>query len=227
MRRWTTSTAIAVLAAGCATAPPQRETPTPGAPPPPTTTPATPIDQRFDTISQDARRSEHERDATARNALADDARREAEACLASDPKAAACLYGHAIALGLDARAHPAHAGQSLKQMLAELEAADTADPAYDQAGPARVRALVLTRAPGWPLGPGDPAAGVDAARRAVSLKPQYPPNLLALAEALSKNADSAGARAAYQCAHAAALAAPPSADRDEWLNEAERGLQGQ
>jgi hypothetical protein len=212
-----------VLAAGCAAAPPHREGPV--APPAPSG--ATTIDQHFEAISQDAKRSEHEREATARSALADDAGREAEACLAGDPKAAACLYGHAIALGLDARAHPARAGQSLKQMLAELDAAEAADPAYDQAGPARVRALVLTRAPGWPLGPGDPAAGVDAARRAVSLKPEYPPNLLALAEALTKSADSAGAHAAYQRAHDAALGSPPSADRDEWLSEADRGLQRQ
>jgi hypothetical protein len=110
-------------------------------------------------------------------------------------------------------------------MLAELEGAEAADPGYDEAGPARVRALVLTRAPGWPLGPGDPAAGVIAARRAVNLRPQYPPNLLALAEALAKSADAPGARAAYQRARDEAIALPESADRDEWLREADRGLQ--
>src|SRR5260370_7891337 len=41
-------------------------------------------------------------------------------------------------------------------------------------------ASVLIRAPGWPLGPGDPDAGVVAARRAVILQPLYPPNLPAL-----------------------------------------------
>ncbi|MDT5029628.1 MAG: hypothetical protein QOE61_6439, partial [Micromonosporaceae bacterium] len=33
-------------------------------------------------------------------------------------------------------------------MLASLVSADAADPADDHAGPARVKALVLTRAPG-------------------------------------------------------------------------------
>jgi hypothetical protein len=174
---------------------------------------------------QDARGGEHDADATTRTALAEDAGRQAEACLALEPRAAACLYGHALALGLEARAHPAHAGELLKRMLADLEAADAAEPGCDEAGPARVRALVLTRAPGWPLGPGDPAAGVAVARRAVGLRPQYPPNLLALAEALAKSGDASAARAAWQQARERALALPATADRDEWLREADRGLQ--
>jgi hypothetical protein len=174
---------------------------------------------------QDARGGEHDADATTRAALAEDAARQAEACLALEPQAAACLYGHALALGLEARAHPAHVGELLKRMLADLEAADAAEPDYDEAGPARVRALVLTRAPGWPLGPGDPAAGVAVARRAVGLRPQYPPNLLALAEALVKSGDASAARAAWQQARERALALPATADRDEWLREADRGLQ--
>ncbi len=214
MRSAIAGAALALCAAGCA-APAPRPQP-PGLP--------TSIEQRVQAIIQDARGSEHDADATARGALAEDARRQAEACLAMEPQAAACLYGHALALGLEARARPAHAGELLKRMLADLKAADAADPAYDEAGPARVRALVLTRAPGWPLGPGDPAAGVVAARRAVSLRPQYPPNLLALAEALAKSADAPAARAAYEQARDQALARPESADRDEWLREANRGL---
>jgi hypothetical protein len=215
VRPWVGSAALALFAAGCA-APPR--------PPPASIAPA-PTAQRVEAIIADARRSEHEPAATVRGELAEDARRQAEACLALEPHAAACLYGHALALGLEARAHPAHAGEWLKQMLAELDAAEAADPGYDAAGPARVRALVLARAPGWPLGPGDAAAGVVAARRAVSLRPQYPPNLLALAEALAKSGDAPQAHALYQRARAEALAQPPSADREEWLREADRGLQ--
>ena len=59
-------------------------------------------------------------------------------------------------LGLKARAHPLQANESLKAMLEALNRAEAADPAYDQAGPARVQALVLIKAPAWPLGPGDP-----------------------------------------------------------------------
>jgi len=146
----------------------------------------------------------------------------AEPC---EPQAAACLYGQAIALGLEARALPARSGEILKNMLDALTRAESADPNLDEAGPARVRALVLIRAPGWPLGPGDSEAGLAAARRAVSLRPLYPANLLALAEALTKTGDASGARENYARARDAALALPAAADRDEWLRDADQGLQ--
>jgi hypothetical protein len=75
------------------------------------------------------------------------------------------------------------------------------------------------------LGPGDADAALVAARRAVTLRPLYPPNLLVLAEALAKTGDGNGAREYYARARDAALALPASADRDEWLREAEQGLQ--
>jgi hypothetical protein len=176
-------------------------------------------------IAVDARRSEHEPDSKIRGALAADAGRAAQACLAREPQAAACLYGRAVALGLEARAQPTRALELLNNMLDVLARAESADPNYDEAGPARVRALVLIRAPGWPLGPGDAEAGLAAARRAVTLRPLYPPNLLALAEALATTGDGGGARENYARAHDAALALPAAADRDEWLREADQGLQ--
>jgi hypothetical protein len=178
-----------------------------------------------ESVQRDARRSDHEPDSKIRSALAQDAGRDADACLAREPQAAACLYGHAIALGLEARAHPTRAGVSLSSMLDALARADTVDPDYDEAGPQRVRALVLIRAPGWPLGPGDAEAGLAAARRAVAQRPLYPPNLLALAEALAKTGDAGGARENYARAHDAALALPAADDRDEWLRQAEQGMQ--
>jgi hypothetical protein len=176
-------------------------------------------------IAADAKRSDTETDAKVREQLATDANSEALACLGHEPQAAACLYGEAVALGLEARAHPTRAGESLKNMLEELTRAEAADANYDEAGPARVRALVLLRAPGWPLGPGDTEAGLVAARRAVALRPLYPANLLALAEALTKNGDANGARDAYQRARDAAQALPESGDRDQWLHAADQGLQ--
>jgi hypothetical protein len=175
-------------------------------------------------IAADASRSDHEPDGKVRADLASQADRDADACLAREPQAVACLYGRAVAFGLQARAHPTRAGEFLNNMLTVLTQAESADPNYDEAGPARVRALVLIRAPGWPLGPGDPDAGLVAARRAVSLRPQYPPNLLALADALAKTGDANGARENYQRARDAAQALPAAADRDEWLSEADQGL---
>ena len=176
-------------------------------------------------IQADAGRSDHETDANVRSELAAEADRDADACLSREPQAVACLYGRAVAFGLQARVHPTHAIEFLNKMLDTLTRAESVDAGYDEAGPARVRALVLIRAPGWPLGPGDAEAGLADARRAVSLRPQYPPNLLALAEALARTGDAGGARESYQRAHEAAQSLPASADRDEWLSEAEQGLQ--
>jgi len=176
-------------------------------------------------IELDAQRSDHEPDSKIRGELAAEASRDAEACLSLEPQAAACLYGRALALGLNARAHPTRAGEFLSDMLDMLTRAESADPDYDEAGPARVRALVLIRAPGWPLGPGDAEAGLAAARRAVTLRPLYPPNLLALAEALAKTGDKSAARETYARAHDAALALPAAADRNQWLREADQELQ--
>jgi hypothetical protein len=176
-------------------------------------------------IDTAATRSDTEADPKIRAELATQALECAEACLARDPQAAACLYGRAVARGLNARAHPTRAGEILSGMLEDLARAESADSNYDEAGPARVQALVLVRAPGWPLGPGDAEAGLAAARRAVALRPLYPPNLLALAEALAKNGNGSAARESYARARATALALPAAADRDRWLREADEGLQ--
>jgi hypothetical protein len=183
------------------------------------------VDELAAAVAQDAARNDHETDAKAREALAADAYENADACLAQAPHAAACLYYHGIALGLEARAHPLHAVDSLKAMIEALTSAEAADPQYDHAGPSRVRALVLTRAPGWPIGPGDPDAGLAAAQRAVTLQPQYPPNVLALAEAQAKTGDGQGARQSYAHARDLAQGLPPSTDRDDWVSQADKALQ--
>ncbi len=216
MRGWLGCSFLALTLAGCgATLRP--------AAPRPISAPGS-VKELAAAIAADARRSDGERDPKIRGDLAAQASSNADACVALEPQAAACLYGRALALGLEARAHPTRAGELLKTMLASLGSAEAADPAYDEAGPARVSALVLIRAPGWPLGPGDADAGLAAARRAAALRPQYPPNLLALGEALTKTGDEGGARKSYERARDAAQALPPTADRDDWLHEADEAL---
>jgi hypothetical protein len=184
------------------------------------------VEQLAAAVDADARRSDIEADSATRSQLAADALGRAQACLERAPQAAACLYYHAIALGLKARAHPLQANEALRSMLEALGAAEAADPEYDQAGPARVKALVLVKAPAWPLGPGDAEAGLASARRAVALRPQYPPNVLALADALAKTGDSHGAQVAYVQAKELSEALPPSRDREDWLREADQALGG-
>jgi tetratricopeptide (TPR) repeat protein len=211
---------LALLASGCVA---------PSRPPGPLAPSAEPASARSvpelaAAIAAAAQRSDHEADASVRVQLAAQAGADAAACIAQAPQAVPCLYGNALALGLQARAHPAQALGLLNAMLSNLATAGAADPDYDEAGPARVRALVLLRAPGWPLGPGDAAAGLLAARSAVALHPQYPPNLLALAEALERTGDANEARETYARARSAAQQLPASADRDAWLEQAEAGL---
>lgn len=206
--------AIAVFSlAGC-------QTPTRPAAPLPSMT----IEQLAAAVAADARRSDLESDLKIRGRLAADALQNAQACLARAPQAASCLYYDGVALGLKARAHPLQASEALKAMLEALSRAEAADSAYDQAGPARVMALVLIKAPAWPLGPGDPETGLAAARRAVALRPDYPPNALALAEALAKTGDAHGAFDTYQHARDLIQALPQSRDRDDWLREADQAL---
>jgi hypothetical protein len=212
--------ACAVLAALSCTA---CITPVKKAAPPPAAAPASSAELAA-SIAAAAQRSDHEFDARIRAQLAEQAQRDAAACMQADPQAAACLFGRGVALGLEAKEHPTRAPTLLGEMLESLARAEVADPSYDDAGPARVQALVLIRAPGWPLGPGDPERGLAAALRAAALRPAYPPNLLALAEAQSKTGATNDARASYTRARDAAGRLPDSAARADWLRAAERGL---
>jgi hypothetical protein len=214
VRRLISVAAAAVLLAGCKVT----------ATRPSAASPSLPVAELAAAVAADSRRSDAATDSKIRDQLAADANRDAQACLDQAPQAAACLYYHAIALGLDARAHPLHAGDALKGMIEALSRAEAADPEFDQAGPARVKALVLIRAPAWPLGPGDAEAGLASARRAVSLRPEYPANVLALAEALGKTGDSQGARENYLHARDLSQVMAPSSDRDGWLRDADQAL---
>lgn len=213
MKRCFGAAVAALSLAGCKTLPPA------AAP-----LPAMTVEQLAAAVAADAARDDLTTDSNRRAQIAADALQNALACLTRAPQAAACLYYDGIALGLKARAHPLQANDSLKAMLEVLRRAEAADPAYDQAGPARVQALVLVKAPAWPLGPGDPEIGLAAARRAVALRPAYPPNVLALAEALAKTGDAHGAQDAYRHAQGLTQALPPGRDRDAWLRQADQAL---
>jgi tetratricopeptide (TPR) repeat protein len=139
---------------------------------------------------------------------------------------AACDYWLGVAVGLQAREVRVTADDGLKTMVPALQRAIEKDPEYDEAGPDRVLALVLLRAPAWPLGPGDPEAGLEHAKKAVALKPDYPPNVFALAEALAVNKDRDGARKAYEKGKSLASARRGAMDPDApfWIVEANEAL---
>jgi hypothetical protein len=169
---------------------------------------------------------EHQRDARLRADTAVSAVQTAQWCGRRQPELPACDYWLAVAVGLQAREVRVTADDGLKTMVPALQRAIAKDPAYDDAGPHRVMALVLLRAPGWPLGPGDIEAGLAEARQAVALRPQYPPNLFALAEALATNKERDDARATYVKGKALAAARRDAMDPDApfWIVQADEAL---
>jgi len=137
-----------------------------------------------------------------------------------------CDYWLGAALGVQARERPSTGLSALPKIEDLFRRAAQAIPEIDEAGPERALALLYVRAPGWPGGPGDPDLGLKHARAAAGLRPDYPPNRLALAEALAATGDADAARVEYRRALDQARAMAGRGDRDaaEWAVEAGKGL---
>jgi hypothetical protein len=167
--------------------------------------------------------AEHEPDDAERGRLAAAAMDAGQWCGRRAPGHPACHYALALALGLQARERHAPPAQGLKLMVEELRQAAAGDPRQDEAGPERVLALVLLRAPAWPVGPGDPETGLAEARRAVQRFPDHPGNQLALAEGLLAASAAAEGRAATEKALALARARQAVGDPDaaDWIRQGE------
>lgn len=171
-------------------------------------------------------RIERERDTGVRAELASKQVDLGQWCQRRAPSAPACDYRLALALGQQARERPSTSRDGLEKMVSLLRRAIAADPALDSGGPHRALALVLLRAPSWPIGPGDPEAGLEEARAAVQLFPDVAGNQLVMAEALGKNEQPDAARAAYERARQLADAAIRAGDPDgaRALAEARAGV---
>jgi tetratricopeptide (TPR) repeat protein len=167
-----------------------------------------------------------EKDPSERTRLAQSAVAVGQLCEENAQASPPCDYWLAAALGLQARERMATAHDALPHMVDLLRRAARADPTVDRGGPRRLLALVLLRAPGWPLGPGDPEAALAEAQAAARTAPDYPPNQLALGEALEKNGRAAEARAAYSEALRLASGATFRDDPDAagWANDARAAL---
>jgi hypothetical protein len=165
---------------------------------------------------------EREPDPARRKALATEAVAAGQRCDQAAPGAPACDYALGLALGVQARERPSTVRDGLAEMARRLRRAAATEPGLDRAGPHRVLALLLLRAPGWPLGPGDPEEGLAEARKAVALAPDHAPNQLALAEALLASERPEEGRAAARRAAALAEAAAAAGEKDAaaWLRDA-------
>jgi len=169
---------------------------------------------------------EHEADADRREALAVEGVQIGQHCVRLYPSEVECTYRLALAVGQQARERPSTAVDGLEVMVELLEKVIAVAPELDFAGGDRVLALVLLRAPGWPTGPGDAEGGLAHALAATGSFPDYPPNQLALAEALLENGRREEARQAYERSAELAMSEIDAGDPDaaEWLAQAEQGL---
>lgn len=167
--------------------------------------------------------ADHEPDGAAREAAAVRAVQAAQWCDRGAPPTPPCSFWLGAALGVQARERPTTGLSALPAIEAAFKAAEAGDPSYEYAGPGRALALLYLRAPQWPSGPGDPDRGLEHAQSAVALFPDYPPNLLALAEALAATGDDPGAARAAQSAlsRARSAAAAGVPDAAEWVRDAE------
>ena len=161
-----------------------------------------------------------------RREMASEAVKAAQWCGEREPENRDCPYWLALAVGVQAEQRRGTALDGLDVIVDLLHQAIVNHEDLDYAGPRRVLALVLLRAPGWPSGPGDPDEGLEHARRAVELFPEFPANLLALAEAYAGVEDSATSRVHYRQALRAAIAWRERGhpDAEEWVSEAEAAL---
>jgi len=166
---------------------------------------------------------ENEADSRLRKALAVEAVGIAQLCVERSKEDPRCRYRLALAVGQQARERPSTASDGLDVMIELLRELISTAPGIDNAGPERVMALVLLRAPGWPAGPGDPEAALEYARAAVRRVPDYPPNQLVLGEALEENELSGEADRAYEKALGLARSRR-GREAKQWAEEAEEAL---
>ena len=172
--------------------------------------------------------ADHETAPAARERAATEAVQAAQWCCRIAPERAACQYWLGAGLGVQARERPSTGLSALPKIVEAFKRAAAAEPGLDDGGPDRALALLYLRAPGWPTGPGDPDLGLDHARRALALSPDFPPNHLTLGEALAATGDAAGCASArtkaLELAKKNREAPNPDPDADEWVGEAERSL---
>ena len=108
--------------------------------------------------------------------------------LAHEPQSAAAHYYLAMNLGKLAEAEAPSLGayKLVHEVEHEFTTAAALDVRFDFAGPARNLGELYFQAPGWPLSIGSNHKALECFERALTLAPDYPENLLNLAEARLK-----------------------------------------
>lgn len=102
-------------------------------------------------------------------------------------------YYMAMDMGQLARSETLGALKLVREMEREFLTTASLDAGIDFAGPARGLGLLYRDAPGWPISIGNRSRARTYLERAVALAPDYPENLLNLAESEVKWGDRQGA----------------------------------
>jgi tetratricopeptide (TPR) repeat protein len=168
--------------------------------------------------------SQHAAGGEARQSAAATGVHAAQWCRRLAPADPACDYWLGAALGLQARERAATGLSALPEIEAAFKKAAAAAPELEEAGPDRALAQFYLQAPGWPTGPGDPELGLEHARRAVAIRPDFPPNLSALGDALAANGQQAESEKTYRLALDRARTMSEHPDAAEWIEEIEAKL---
>lgn len=106
--------------------------------------------------------------------------------IARELKLAPAHYYLAMNLGQLARTESVGALKLVKQMEYEFKLASALDEHFDFAGAARNLGLLYREAPGWPISIGSARQSRNWLEHAVTLAPDYPENILNLAESFLK-----------------------------------------
>ncbi len=107
---------------------------------------------------------------------------------------AAAHYYLAMNLGQLARADRIHGLKYVNRMETEFQAAVNLDPHFNFAAPDRSLGQLYRDAPKWPLSIGSRDKARDCLEKAAALAPDYPGNLLTLAESYHQWDDDAAAK---------------------------------
>jgi hypothetical protein len=107
-----------------------------------------------------------------------------DAASAPAESAGVVAYLHAEALALRARNKGTGAISIIPEVASNGEAALKLAPNYDDGAPSRLMGMVLSKAPPWPHGPGDPDRGYKLLQEAAEKYPRRPEPYIHLADVL-------------------------------------------
>ena len=134
-----------------------------------------------------------ESNGTKRLADAQEGRKMAEAASKAFPEDATAHYLVAYLTGLEAENDRARGLELVPVIEREALTAAHLNPSIDNGGPDRMLGELYLRAPSFPMSVGDLEKAIAHFKKAVRLAPNYLPNRLGLAEALTEDEESSEA----------------------------------